>query len=93
VPNEKQSTLGPVRRRGRSPRALTRLFLVCKRNATQCHDHPFNKEWLQTDFWGVNAFFRQTVRSANPTPSTDRRNMANPTNPVLSDWIRSTATA
>jgi hypothetical protein len=84
VPGEKQSQLGkfdavPITSR------VTRLFLGLQTQCTQCHDHPENKEWVQTDFWGVNAFFRQTVRSANPTPSTDRRNMANPTNPVLSD--------
>lgn len=84
VPNEKQSQLGrfdavPITSR------VTRLFLGLQTQCTQCHDHPFNKEWVQTDFWGVNAFFRQTVRSATPTPATDRRNMANPTNPVLSD--------
>jgi hypothetical protein len=84
VPKEKQGPLGrfdavPITSR------VTRLFLGLQTQCTQCHDHPFNKEWVQTDFWGVNAFFRQTVRSANPTASTDRRNMANPTNPVLSD--------
>ena len=46
---------------------MTRLFLGLQTQCTQCHDHPFNKEWVQSDFWGVNAFFRQTVRSANPT--------------------------
>lgn len=46
---------------------VTRLFLGLQTQCTQCHDHPFNKEWVQTDFWGVNAFFRQTVRSATPS--------------------------
>ncbi len=47
---------------------ITRLFTGLQTQCTQCHDHPFNKEWIQSDFWGVNAFFRQTRRSGNPTP-------------------------
>ena len=47
---------------------VTRLFLGLQTQCTQCHDHPFNKEWIQSDFWGVNAFFRQTSRSVDPTP-------------------------
>ena len=47
---------------------ITRLFTGLQTQCTQCHDHPFNKEWIQSDFWGTNAFFRQTRRSANPTP-------------------------
>ena len=46
---------------------VTKLFLGIQTQCTQCHDHPHNKQWLQADFWGVNAFFRQTVRSATPT--------------------------
>ena len=33
----------------------------------QCHDHPFNGDWLQSNFWGINAFFRQTDVSQRPT--------------------------
>ncbi len=47
---------------------ITRLFTGLQTQCTQCHDHPFNKEWIQGDFWGTNAFFRQTRRSATPTP-------------------------
>jgi len=47
---------------------VTRLFLGLQTQCTQCHDHPFNKEWIQSDFWGVNGFFRQTDRSVTPTP-------------------------
>jgi hypothetical protein len=36
-----------------------RLFLGLRIQCTQCHDHPFNEEWRQSHFWGVNAFFRQ----------------------------------
>lgn len=37
----------------------TRLFLGLRTQCTQCHDHPFNDEWRQHHFWGVNAFLRQ----------------------------------
>ncbi len=62
---------------------VTRLFLGLQTQCTQCHDHPFNKEWVQSDFWGVNAFFRQTKRSATPTP----RNTGNNNNMMLQDKI------
>ncbi|MBY0457361.1 MAG: DUF1549 domain-containing protein, partial [Gemmataceae bacterium] len=41
---------------------VTRLFLGIQTQCTQCHDHPQAKEWVQSDFWGVNAFFRQTEK-------------------------------
>lgn len=37
----------------------TRLFLGLRTQCVQCHDHPFNGEWKQQNFWGINAFFRQ----------------------------------
>jgi hypothetical protein len=37
----------------------TRLFLGVRTQCVQCHDHPFNGEWGQHNFWGINAFFRQ----------------------------------
>ncbi|HEY2840089.1 MAG TPA: DUF1549 domain-containing protein [Pirellulales bacterium] len=36
-----------------------RYFLGLQVQCTQCHNHPFN-EWKQNQFWGMNAFFRQT---------------------------------
>ena len=45
---------------------VTRLFLGVQTQCTQCHDHPFNPEWGQENFWGVNAFFRQTNRDRMP---------------------------
>jgi len=39
-----------------------RLFLGYQIQCTQCHDHPFNADWKQKHFWGVNAFFRQVER-------------------------------
>jgi hypothetical protein len=47
---------------------VTRLFLGIQSQCTQCHDHPFNSEYVQSDFWGVNAFFRQTDRSGTTNP-------------------------
>ncbi len=53
---------------------VTRLFLGLRTQCTQCHDHPFNKEWVQADFWGVNAFFRQVARSGTPNRPADAAN-------------------
>jgi hypothetical protein len=44
----------------------TRLFLGLQIQCTQCHNHPFNPEWKQSHFWGVNAFFRQVERDGTP---------------------------
>lgn len=38
-----------------------RLFLGMQVQCTQCHNHPFN-DWKQSQFWGLNAFFRGTRR-------------------------------
>jgi len=45
-----------------------RLFLGFQIQCTQCHCHPFNADWKQKHFWGVNAFFRQIERVGQPTP-------------------------
>lgn len=47
---------------------VTRLFLGIQSQCMQCHDHPHHEEYVQTDFWGVNAFFRQTDRSGTTNP-------------------------
>ena len=44
----------------------TRLFLGIRTQCVQCHDHPFNGDWQQGHFWGINAFFRQTTVSQRP---------------------------
>lgn len=36
-----------------------RVFLGLQVQCTQCHNHPFN-DWKQSQFWGMNAFFRGT---------------------------------
>lgn len=43
-----------------------RLFLGYQIQCTQCHDHPFNADWKQKHFWGVNVFFRQLARDGTP---------------------------
>jgi Protein of unknown function (DUF1549)/Protein of unknown function (DUF1553) len=43
-----------------------RLFLGVQIQCAQCHPHPFNKEWKQEHFWGINAFFRQIDRKGAP---------------------------
>jgi len=53
----------------------TRLFLGFQTQCTQCHDHPFNPEWKQSHFWGVNAFFRQIEREGTPFPPNQRMKM------------------
>ncbi len=66
VPAANRQTLGAFEAVPITSR-VTKLFLGIQTQCTQCHDHPHNKQWMQADFWGVNAFFRQTVRSATPT--------------------------
>src|SRR5436305_797265 len=51
-----------------------RLFLGLQTQCVQCHDHPFNPEWKQQAFWGVNVFFRQVKRDG--TPNMMRNNQA-----------------
>lgn len=46
----------------------TRLFLGIRTQCVQCHDHPFNGEWGQHHFWGVNAFLRQSDSNGRPNP-------------------------
>jgi hypothetical protein len=38
----------------------SRVFLGLQVQCTQCHKHPYYKEWGQEQFWGLNAFFKQT---------------------------------
>lgn len=37
-----------------------RVFLGMQVQCTQCHNHPFN-DWQQSQFWDLNAFFKQTA--------------------------------
>src|SRR5918994_2200568 len=64
-PREKRGELGPFDAVPITSR-VTRLFLGLQTQCTQCHDHPFNSEWKQSHFWGVNVFFRQVRRAGTP---------------------------
>ncbi len=46
----------------------TKLFLGIRTQCVQCHDHPFNGEWGQHHFWGINAFLRQSDTNGRPNP-------------------------
>lgn len=53
-----------------------RLFLGYQIQCTQCHHHPFNSEWKQGHFWGINAFFRQVERDGQPNMRQQRNQPA-----------------
>jgi hypothetical protein len=72
VPEEGAFNFVPITSR------TTRLFLGLQTQCTQCHDHPFNPQWKQKHFWGVNAFFRQVVRQGDPMMRNNQRGMAPP---------------
>ena len=64
---------------------VTRLFLGVQVQCTQCHDHPFNPEWTQENFWGINSFMRQINRSGTPALAAGNGKMMMATNVELSD--------
>src|SRR5581483_7122196 len=61
----------------------TRLFLGIQTQCTQCHDHPLNTG-KQSEFWGVNAFFRQVSRGGTP-PNPNNPRMMTATQLTLGD--------
>jgi hypothetical protein len=69
---------------------VTKLFLGIQTQCTQCHDHPQAKEWVQADFWGVNAFFRQTekVGTQNLMMGNGKKDVATPPLELreMADW-------
>lgn len=67
---------------------VTRLFLGVKTQCVQCHNHPFNKEYVQSDFWGINGFFRQTNRTGNTNVAVMRNNMTGEIAPVAQLELR-----
>ena len=44
-----------------------RCFLGMQVQCTQCHAHPFYKEWGQEEFWELNSFFQQTAVERKPS--------------------------
>jgi hypothetical protein len=58
---------------------VTRLFLGLRTQCTQCHDHPFNDVWLQSHFWGINAFLRQLdAPSGRPLAAAGKKEIDKP---------------
>jgi hypothetical protein len=52
--------VGNLEEKGVQATAKTsQVFLGLQIQCTQCHNHPFN-DWKQSQFWELNAFFRQT---------------------------------
>lgn len=61
----------------------TRLFLGVRTQCVQCHDHPFNGDLQQGQFWGINAFFRQTTVSQRPAMMAQKKNKKDVTDPQI----------
>jgi hypothetical protein len=54
---------------------ITRLFLGVQTQCTQCHDHPFDNNLTQQQFWGINAYLRQVKREPRmPMNNNNNRN-------------------
>ena len=58
---------------------ITRVFLGIQTQCTQCHDHPFDANLRQEQFWGINAFLRQVNRNGTPPMPNMRRMQGYPT--------------
>jgi hypothetical protein len=56
---------------------VTRLFLGMQTQCTQCHDHPFIDERKQSQFWGINVYFRQLERIPATIEMRNAREMSN----------------
>ena len=48
-----------------------RLFLGEQMSCLQCHDHPFTKGIGQSEYWALNAFFKDTDRVTVPVAMRD----------------------
>ena len=40
--------------------AVARIFMGLQIQCAQCHDHPYDKRWKQTDFYGLVGYFART---------------------------------
>jgi hypothetical protein len=63
---EGQFTMVPITSR------ITRLFLGIQTQCTQCHDHPFDNNLTQQQFWGINAYLRQVKRDGTVPVNNNR---------------------
>ncbi len=52
-----------------------KIFMGVRVHCTQCHNHPFDKETTQEQFWTLNSFFKQTqkVRRFKTDPATGNK--------------------
>ena len=50
----------------------SRVFLASRMECAQCHDHPFDNEISQKDFWGFAAYFAQISRPKGKMEMTSR---------------------
>lgn len=46
--------------------AVSNMFMGVMMQCAECHNHPFVRQWKQTDFWGMAAFFGRVRDSAPP---------------------------
>jgi hypothetical protein len=53
---------------------ITRLFLGVQTQCAQCHDHPFDNNLTQQQFWGINAYLRQVKREGAMPMNNNNRN-------------------
>src|SRR5262249_27656782 len=58
--------------------AVSNLFLGVQMQCAECHNHPFVRQWKQTDFWGMPAFFGRVRDDSAP----QKGNKAAPTGKI-----------
>jgi hypothetical protein len=46
-----------------------KVFLGKSGHCIECHDHPYDPDLRQRQFWGMNVFFRQVERNGQPCDS------------------------
>jgi hypothetical protein len=60
--NRDMTRLDPAKITG----ATFTMFLGVQMQCAECHNHPFVREWKQSDFWGMAAFFGKVRDTATP---------------------------
>jgi len=50
---------------GKAASTISQIFLGVRIECAQCHHHPFDR-WTQTDYYGMEAFFKQLKRKQTP---------------------------
>jgi hypothetical protein len=59
--------------------SVSNMFLGVQMQCAECHNHPFVRQWKQTDFWGMAAFFGRTRDDVTPA----KGNKAAPTGKII----------